>query len=141
MNFEKMTGEMLAVPGYRAFSWPSWAGPGTLVAALGAKDEGDTIALVDVSNPSQAKITEILWQRDQELDVTPRWPVYSPETRRCVFSGVVSEKKKTLYSVERGKSRRAKRVEAAEPAEIVQSLSFSPDGRYLLFSSDRPSRS
>jgi hypothetical protein len=91
-----------------------------------------------VSNPAEAKIIEILWRRDKELDVTPRWPVYSSETRMCVFSGVVSEKKKALDSVERGKSRRAKRVETVEPDEILQSFSFSPDGRYLLFSSDRP---
>jgi RNA polymerase sigma factor (sigma-70 family) len=137
MNFEKLSGGKLAVPGYRLFSWPSWAGPGRLVASLGAKDEGDTIALLDVGNPAEAKIIEVLWQRDQELDVEPRWPVYSPETRRCIFSGVASNKK-TLYSFERGKSRRAKPVEATAPDEILQALSFSPDGRYLLFSSDRP---
>ena len=136
MNFEKLTGGKLAVPGYRIFSWPSWAGPGTLVASFGAKDQGDTIALLDVSNPAAAKIIEVLWQRDPELDVEPRWPVYSPETRRCIFSGVVSNKK-TLYLFERGKSGRAKPVEAAGQDEIIQSLSFSPDSRYLLFSSNR----
>jgi RNA polymerase sigma factor (sigma-70 family) len=136
MNFEKLTGGTLAVPGYRVFSWPSWAGPGTLVAALGAKAEGDTIALLDVSLPGQAKIIEVLWHRDEALDVTPRWPVYSPQTRRCVFTGVVSEKKK-LYSVERGKSRRATPVENVGPDDKLSALALSPDGRYLLFSSDR----
>jgi Tol biopolymer transport system component len=127
----------LAVPGYRIFSWPSWAGPRTLVASLGAREEGDIIALLDVGNPAEARIIEVLWQRDLELDVEPRWPVYSPDTRHCIFSGV-SANKKTLYSFERGKSRRAKPVEATGPDEILQALSFSPDGRYLLFSSDRP---
>ena len=136
MNFEKLTGGKLAFPGYRIFSWPSWAGPGTLVASFGAKDQGDTIALLDVSNPAAAKIIEVLWQRDPELDVEPRWPVYSPETRRCIFSGVVANKK-TLYLIEHGKSGRAKPVEAAGPDEILQALSFSPDSRFLLFSSDR----
>ena len=37
MNFEKLTGGKLAVPGYRVFSWPSWAGPGTLVASSAPK--------------------------------------------------------------------------------------------------------
>jgi Tol biopolymer transport system component len=71
-----------------------------------------------------------------ELDVQPRWSTYSPETRCCIFSGAVSNKK-TLYYFERGKTRRAKLVEATGPDEILQALSFSPDCRYLVFSSDR----
>ena len=73
-------------------------------------NEGDTIALLDVTNPAEAKIIEVLWKRSDELDVTPRWPVYWPETRRCYFVGV-EPKKRTLYR-QRGKSRRAKHVEA-----------------------------
>ena len=137
MNLEKVTGGKVEVPGYRLFSYPSWAGPGTLVSALATRDEGDTIALLDVSNPAEAKIIEVLWQRGEELDVTPRWPVYWPETRRCYFVGV-EPNKRTLYSLERGKSRRAKQVEAKGQDDKLGGLSFSPDGRYLLMGANRP---
>jgi Tol biopolymer transport system component len=75
MNLDKLTGGKLVIPGYRILKWPSWAGSGTLVSALTTREEGDTIALLDVSNPADAKIIEVLWQRGEELDVTPRWPV------------------------------------------------------------------
>ena len=137
MNLEKVTGGKVQVAGYRLFSYPSWAGPGTLVSALATRDEGDTIALLDVSNPAEAKIIEVLWQRGEELDVTPRWPVYWPETRRCYFVGV-EPNKRTLYSLDRGKSRRAKPVEAKGQDDKLGGLSFSPDGRYLLLGANRP---
>jgi Tol biopolymer transport system component len=136
MNLQKMTGGKLDVPGYRILKSPSWAGSGTLVSALSTREGGDIIALLDVSNPTEAKIIDVLWQRGKELDVTPRCPVYRPETGRCLFIGV-EPKKRTLYSVERGKSRRAKQVEAKGQDEAIGFLSFSPDGRYLLFSSNR----
>jgi len=142
MNLEKVTGGKVEVPGYRIFSWPSWAGSGTLVSALstrkvGDREEGDTIALIDVSNPAEAKIVEVLWRRGKELDVTPRWPVYWPETRRCYFIGVEADKR-TLYSLDRGKSRRAKQVEVTGNNNKLGGLSFSPDGRYLLMGDNRP---
>ncbi|MFI5458606.1 MAG: RNA polymerase sigma factor [Isosphaerales bacterium] len=138
-----VTGGKVEVPGYRIFSWPSWAGSGMLVSALstrkdGDREEGEIIALLDVSNPAEAKIIEVLWQRSKELDVTPRWPVYWPETRRCYFIGVEPTKKRTLYSLDRGKSRRAKEVEVEGNNNKLGGLAFSPDGRYLLMGDDRP---
>ncbi len=142
MNFEKVTEGKVEVPGYRIFSWPSWAGPGTLVAALstgkdGNRSEGDMVALLDVSNPDEAKIIEILWQRGDELDVTPRWPVYWPGTRRCYFLGVEGNKRE-LYFLDRGKSRRATKVEVKGHNNRLGGLAFSPDGRYLLMGDNRP---
>jgi RNA polymerase sigma factor (sigma-70 family) len=137
MNFEKMTGGKLEVPGHRILKWPSWAGSGMLVSALNTEEQSDIIALLDVSKPAEAKIIEVLWQRGEELDVTPRWPVYSPETRRCIFIGI-EPNKRTLYSLERGKSRRAKPLETTGQDEVIGFLALSPDGRYLLFSSNRP---
>ena len=80
MDCDKVSWGQLAVPGYRIFSRPSWAGPGMLVSALSKNAKTETIALLDVSNPAEAKVFEVLWRRSKELDVTPRWPVYRPET-------------------------------------------------------------
>jgi RNA polymerase sigma factor (sigma-70 family) len=137
MNLEKRTGAKLKVPGYRIFSWPSWAGAGTLVSVLSTGKSGDAIALLDVSNPAEAKIIEFLWQRGEELDVTPRWPLYRPETRRGFFIGVEPDKR-SLYSLESGQPGRAKLVLAASLDQQLGAISFSPDGRYLLFHANRP---
>ena len=51
-----------------------------------------------------SEIIEVLWQRGAELDVSPRWPVYRPETGRCYFIGV-EPNHKMLYSLEREKPR------------------------------------
>jgi len=132
-----VSGGLLEVPGYHLFSWPSWAGSGTLVAAIGTEEEADTIALLDVSSPAEAKIIDVLWKRGEDLDVTPLWPVYRPETRRCFFVGL-EPNKRTLYSVKRGESGRAKRVEPEGHNDKLGGLSFSPDGRYLLIGANRP---
>jgi RNA polymerase sigma factor (sigma-70 family) len=111
MNIEKLTDGILAVEGYQIFSWPTWAGPATLVACLATQQEGDTIALLDVTKPAEAKIIEVLWKRGPDLDLTPRWPLYLPETGRCFFFGVDPTNKRTLYCVKRGDSGRAKGME------------------------------
>ena len=136
LNFDTKDGGVIEVSGHQIFSWPSWAGPGTLVSALATNGEANEIALLDVRKPGEAKIIEVLWKRGGELDVKPRWPVYQPDTRRCVFVGE-EPTKRTLYSIQRGESRRAKRMEVVEhqrPGQQhhIAGLSFSPDGRYLL---------
>ncbi len=147
MNIEKMTEAPVSLQGYRVFSWPSWAGPGRVVAALATagKDEADTVAILDVSEAGEAKIVEVLWKRGEELDVAPGWPVYFAEERRCYFSGV-DNNKRTLYSVELKESRRAKPVAAKGPDEELGGFAafpygpftFSPDGRYLLVHTNGP---
>jgi Tol biopolymer transport system component len=139
INLETREGGRLEVAGRRIFSWPSWAGPGTLVSSIGTEREGDSIALLDVRKPAEAKIIEVLWKRGEDLDVEPLWPVYSPGTRRCVFVGV-EPMKRTLYSVQRGESRRARPLEPEGYNDRLSGLSFSPDGRYLLFCANRPDR-
>ena len=139
INLETKEGGVVRVAGHRTFSWPSWAGPGTLASALATKEEGDSIALLDVRKPAEAKIIEVLWKRGEELDVTPRWPVYRPDTRRCFFVGV-EPGKRTLFSVQRGESLRARRMEPEGHDDTLGNLEFSPDGRYLLFSANRPDR-
>ena len=144
MNLETKEGGVVEVPGHEIFSWPSWAGPGTLVSALATKGEANSIALLDVRKPAQAKMIEVLWRRGDDLDVTPRWPVYQPDKRRCFFVGE-EPMQRTLYMIQRGESLRAKRLEVVEhqrPGHHQQlaGLTFSPDGRYLLFSANRPDR-
>jgi RNA polymerase sigma factor (sigma-70 family) len=137
INVERKESGILKVPGHQIFSWPSWVGPGTVVSALATGQDGDSIALLDVRKPAEAKIIEVLWKRSNELDVTPRWPVYQPDKRRLFFVGV-EPMKRTLFSVQHGDSGRATRVESRGFNDRLSGLSFSPDGRYLLFTGDRP---
>ena len=138
INLETKEGNIVAIPGHHIFSWPSWAGPGTLISALATEHEGNSIALIDVRRPAEARIIEVLWKRSNELDVTPRWPAYQPKARRCFFVGE-EPTKRTLFSVQRGESGRAKPLEAGYNSR-AGGLSFSPDGRYLLFCANRPDR-
>jgi RNA polymerase sigma factor (sigma-70 family) len=140
INLEAKDGGLVQVPGHKIFSWPSWAGPGTLVSALATEKEGDSIALIDVRKPAEAKIIEVLWKRSDDLDVTPRWTVYRPDTGRCFFVGVGPTKKRSLFSVQRGESLRARRAEPEGRDGMAGIHDFSPDGRYLLFSANRPDR-
>jgi RNA polymerase sigma factor (sigma-70 family) len=142
INIATKEAGVVEVPEHQIFSWPSWVGPGTLVSALApkAKYEGDSIALLDVRKPAEAKIIEVLWKRSEDFKVTPRWPVFRPETRQCFFVGA-EPGKRTLYSVQRGESLQARMMGVVEqqhgPVTHLASLSFSPDGRYLIFQSNR----
>jgi hypothetical protein len=93
--------------------------------------------LIDVNDPEQGKIKEVLWKRGKGLDVTPYDPVYSTVTRRCVFAGKHEDKGIALYMFERGKADPPKRLEPEGFDNILMDLAFSPDGRYVLFRSDR----
>jgi Tol biopolymer transport system component len=137
INLEAVKAGVVAVPGYRLFSWPRWVGPGQLVACLGTKNEGEMIALLDVRDPAGAKIIKVLWERSPDLDVFPRWPLYSPESGRCFFVGVAEGNRRTLYSVERGDAGRATRMEPGGLNGLAV-LDFSPDGRYLVFGANQP---
>lgn len=136
VNLETSEETLLKISLHHIFSWPSWAGPDLLVASIGVK-EGDTIALLDVSRPTEVKVVDFLWKRDEELDVTPLWPVYGPRTQRCYFVGLKGSKR-TLYSIQRGGPVRAKMMETRGYQDKLGGLSLSPDGRYLLFCADRP---
>ena len=131
INLEAVKAGVVAVPGYRLYSWPRWTGPGQLVACLGTGNEADTIALLDVGDPAEAKIIKVLWQRGPALDVVPQRPLYSPESGRCYFVGVAEGDRRTLYAVKRGDSGRAMRMEPGGISGLVI-LDFSPDGRYLI---------
>jgi RNA polymerase sigma factor (sigma-70 family) len=129
----------VTVAGYRLFSWPLWAGPGRLVAVIGHGDEGEAVTLLDVSEPAEAKIVEVLWKRNPDLDVEPSWPLYWPQAGRCFFVGL-EPNKRTLYSVKRGEPSRVARMEAEGRNDELGNLALSPDGRFLLFGANRPER-
>ncbi len=128
----------LQVPGQNIFSVPSWEGAGTIVAVIGT-DVGDTIALLDVTDPSQGKIKQVLWKRTNGPDIKPYFPLYSASTRRCIFVGGEPEGM-ALYSFRVGKAEPPRRLEPEGHDKELIDLAMSPDGRYVLFSSDRPDR-
>ena len=44
------------MPGLKIFSWPRWAGPHTLVACLGTRNEPEAIDLLDILRPERARV-------------------------------------------------------------------------------------
>ncbi len=132
MDVDPEKSGVLTIPGSRISSIPSWAGNGMIAAVVGTK-AGDQIAVIDVSNPAQARIKEVLWRRASGPDVTPTYPMYLPDTGLCVFVGGHA-KGMSLYSVRRGKELPAKPLGKAVERETIVNLAFSPDGRYVLFS-------
>jgi hypothetical protein len=122
----------LKVPVQQIHSDPSWAGEGTNVAVIGPA-QGDSIALVDVSEPLTPKVKEILWRTANGPDVLPDYPVYSPATGRCIFVGIGKDGE-SLYSIQKGKTPPAKRLGPQRREPKITTLACSPDGRYLLYS-------
>jgi len=124
------------ISGKSLFPDPSWIGDGIIVAPIGT-DSAEAIALLDVTRPEEAKVKEVLWSRGKDLDVEPRYPLYSARTHRVVFVGVDNRQEKALYSFERGKNTPPKRLEREVQSGEIRDLAASPDGRYVLFSSNR----
>lgn len=127
-------GVPLTIPGYRFFSVPSWVEPGRLAAVV-QSTKGTEIALVDVTDPRAPKVKESLWRRQGSLAVDPAYPLYDPVRRVGFFVGRQKEGQ-TLYRFEHGQAPRP--FEAGRFDQKIASLALSPDGRYLLFASDRP---
>lgn len=120
----------------RILSPPTWARAAEIVAVIG-QAAPESIALVDVSEPRQGKVKEILWKRGDGLDADPAFPIYSPETGRCVFVGKENGKGSALYTFERGNPKSIRRLEKEGFDAKIEDLAFSPDGRFVLFSSNR----
>ncbi len=126
----------LQLDGPSLFPEPTWAGGERIIAAIGG-DTPDSIALIDVSDPSSARIKEVLWKKGKELDVAPSYPLYSAATRRCVFVGQNAQGM-AFYSFPHGQPGSARRLEAGGYDGQIQDVGMSPDGRYVVFASDRP---
>ena len=127
----------LVFPGYRIHPSPRWAGPDTVVAAA-TSEEGTAIALFDVANPDDCKVKEVLWKKGDRLDAAPTYPAFSPATGRCAFVAKTPEGL-ALYFVQRGSFGPPRRLEDRAPDRKLAGLDFSPDGRFLLYCSDRAS--
>src|SRR5262249_29889580 len=116
----------------------SWAGEGTLVAAIGTT-ETETVALIDVSDPMKAKVKEVLWRKAAGPDVKAAYPVYSMLTGRCVFVGNAA-KGAALFTVQAGKPEAARPLKPDHHEPLISGLAFSPDGRYVVYSVHGPAR-
>ena len=129
---------VLRVPGHQVYSRADWAGDETIIAVIGsdAVAAGNTIALIDVGDPAQGKIKEVLWKKGDGRDVKLQHPIDSPITRRCVFV-LEDSKGMALYSFLHGRPDPPTRLEPEGFDHLIWGLADSPDGRYVLFSSDR----
>jgi hypothetical protein len=126
----------LHLPDLNLFPEPSWAGAELIVAAIGP-DAPDSIALIDVSEPSHARIKEALWTKGKGLDVAPYYPLFLASTRRCVFVGKNAQGM-AFYTFRPGQADPPRRLEPEGYDGLIQDVGMSPDGRYVLFASDRP---
>ena len=136
MNANPEKSGALQLPGQQIYAHPGWAGKETIVAVIGAT-QGDTIALIDVSNSVEAKVKDVLWQRANGPDVEPSYPIYSPTTGRCIFVGSAA-KGMALYLVQQSKADAAKRLGPEGSDLWIVDPAFSPDGRFILYSARGP---
>ncbi|WP_422924763.1 TolB family protein [Singulisphaera sp. PoT] len=124
----------------KIYTTPTWYGTGsdTLIAAVGDA-ESDSIALVDISKPEEAKIKKVLWKRGPELETRPVYPIYSPETDLCIFIGRPRshDPAGTLYSFHPGRSEKPRPYERKGYGIALSDPIFSPGGRYVVFSSEK----
>jgi Tol biopolymer transport system component len=135
------SGALRPIEGLSVDSVPDWAGKDTIVAAVNFDAVGDTadmIALVDISDPRRSRLKEALWRKGDGLDLSPSYPVYSPDARLCVFVGS-GPQGMALYRLDRD-SAGPRRLEPGRSDRTIQDLALSPDGRYVLFTSDRAAR-
>ena len=123
------------VPGQSVFSWPRWVAPDMLVACIGEGVVPDSIVILDISRPAEAKVVRTLWNHGAASDVYARWPLISPSSGNLFFIGD-ERHTRTLFSVapSSGGPGRLSTLEVGGPK--LSGPSFSPDSRYLLFASD-----
>jgi hypothetical protein len=99
-------------------------------------ESADAIALLDVTGREEMKVKSVLWKKGAGPDVIPSDAVYHAASRRCVFIGVEA-KGKALYTFTAGEAGKPVRLEARGLDRSMGDLALSPDGRFLLFNTDR----
>ena len=123
---------------HKIFAMASWAGDHTIAAVIGA-EAGEAIALVDVTNPEESTIQKVLWKKKDESDLRPNYPIYSPATGRLVFVGA-EDKGMALYTLTQGQPGPPRRLEPDVFDKQISNVTYSPDHRFIVFSSNRPDR-
>jgi Tol biopolymer transport system component len=123
------------VQGQSIFSWPRWVAPGQIVACIGAGVVPDSIAILDVSRPEEAKVVRKLWNRGAESDVFARWPVLTSPSGDLYFIGEERDTR-TLYALAQHLPGRGRFSALEVGGPKLSGPSLSPDHRYLLFASD-----
>ncbi len=126
----------LPIEDFSVFSVPSWAGEGTIVAVLGQLDVAQKIALIDVSQPDQGRVSEVLWDGNADPALWPEYPLVPEATGRCVFVGV-KHNERALYTIRKGPDELPQPLEPGHHDHFITDLTSAPEGRYLLFCSDR----
>jgi Tol biopolymer transport system component len=127
--------QLVAMPGL-CYSVPSWAGDGQRLIAVIRSEGPLSLALLDISNPAQAKVKQVLWTRGNGLDAEPLYPVYSAAARRCVFVGR-GAKGLALYVLDAERKGVPQPLEQSQFDTKIASTAISLDGRRVLFCSDR----
>jgi Tol biopolymer transport system component len=94
---------------------------------------------LDVANPQDAKVKKVLWKKPADRDLKLNYPTYAPKTGRCAFVGG-DDRGMAIYAIDPGVSGPPRRLDRGGDDKHISGLVFSPDGRYLLFSSDRGMR-
>ena len=103
----------LEIPDLKLYSPPNWVSDEAIVAVVGT-DFGDSIVVIDVTEPRKAKVRETLWKMNftgKGPDIRPHHPAYLAGTGRCVFIGG-SFAGMALYSFRKGPDRSAEAVGA-----------------------------
>lgn len=133
------TGEQRPVKlaGHKFFSVPNWTGDGQVIVTVVRSDTGSGLVFVDIAKPEQAQVKQVVWRSGDRLDLNGvACPVYSAKTGRCVFIGK-DENGMALYMVQPSRFDPPKRLEPNRYDHKMARPVFSPDGRYVLFCSDR----
>ena len=128
--------QVVTLPDHTIHSIPAWAGDAqTLIAVV--RGQGPLmIALLDIADPTAAKIKEILWTRGQGTDAEPMHPVIASETKRCAFVGR-TPRGSSLFVLDSKRSLTPQPLEKDHFDPRIASLELSPNGKQLLFCAER----
>ena len=126
----------LSFKSYAITSTPFWVSQTSIVAMIWS-EMGSAIAIVFADLHRGLTVGQILWKVDSDSELHASHPAYSEATGRCAFVGLTREGR-ALYSVMKNSNEPPKRLESGPYDNMLSTLAFSPDGKYLLFCGDRP---